>query len=145
MPSEIGIMRTAFRETRRTLSSCRGARPRAPLPPPLHTGWHASDGHAPDALDPPPPEDLSPPEAWRPRDGAVLRAHDVQPHVDEVCLALTWRSFLGFNFCSPNRGCRHARSHCSAAHDVPPLIGRDNKTLSAPIRYRAGVRRDRIL
>src|ERR1700693_616563 len=106
MPSEIGIMRTAFPETRRTLSSCRGARPRAPSPPPLHSGWHASDGHAPYALDPPPPEDLSPPEAWRLRDGAVLRAHDGQPHVDEVCLALTWRSFLGCDFCYPNRGCR---------------------------------------
>jgi hypothetical protein len=31
----------------------------------------------------------------------VLRAHGVQPHFDEVCLALTWRSFLGCNFCSP--------------------------------------------
>jgi hypothetical protein len=31
----------------------------------------------------------------------VLRAHDVQPHVDEVGLALTWRSLLGCNLCSP--------------------------------------------
>src|SRR5580692_743055 len=100
MPSEIGIMQTAFRETRRTSSSCRGAPPRTLSQPPLHTGWHASDRHAPDALDPPPPEYLSLPEAWRLRDGAVLRAHDVQPHVDGVWLALTWRSFLARGFCS---------------------------------------------
>jgi hypothetical protein len=73
--------------------SRRGAPTRIPWQPPLRTGWHAPDGHAPDALAPQPRQHLSPPEAWRPRDGAVRRAHDAQPPVREVCLALTWWSF----------------------------------------------------
>jgi hypothetical protein len=52
-------------------SSCGGAPTRILSQPPLHTGWHAPDGHAPDVLDLLPPEYLSPPEAWRLRDGAV--------------------------------------------------------------------------
>jgi len=82
-------------------SSCRGAPTRTVSQPLPHTGRPPPDGHAPDALDPPPPQHLSPPEAWRLRDGGVPRAHDVQPHVDEVCSALTWRPFLGCNCCSP--------------------------------------------
>ncbi|MDT5197073.1 MAG: hypothetical protein QOH20_3827 [Mycobacterium sp.] len=102
-------------------SSCGGAPTRTLSQPPLHTGWHAPDGHAPDALDLLPPEHLSPREAWRLRDGAVLRAHDVQPHVDEVCLALTWRSLLGCNLCSSSWVPARQESlfggpRCSASH-----------------------------
>src|ERR1700752_932215 len=81
-------------------STCHGA-PRTLSQPPLQSGRHAPDGHVPDAPDPPPPECLSPLQAWRLRGSAVLRAHDVQPHVDEVCLEPTSRSLLRCNFCSP--------------------------------------------
>src|SRR5260370_31369367 len=103
----------------RHTTSCRGAPPGILLQLALHSGWPPPDDHAPDALDPPPPERLSPREAWLLRGGAVLRAHDVLPHFRGACLALTWKSFPGCNIC-PHRGRRHARSHCPAAHDFSP-------------------------
>src|SRR4051794_39145957 len=102
-------------------SSCRGAPPRTLSRPPLQNGWHAPDDLGPDALHSPPPEHLSPPEAWRLRDGGVRRAHDAQRHVDEVYLALTWRSFPRCNFCT-HRGRPRARSHCWPRHDLSPVI-----------------------
>src|SRR5882724_7680676 len=113
-------------------SSCRGAPTRTLSQPPLQTGWHALDDHGPDALHSPPPEHLSPPEAWRLRDGGVRRAHDAQRHVDEVYLALTWRSFPRCNFCT-HLGRTRARSHCWPRHDLSPVISRDDNRSKNPV------------
>jgi hypothetical protein len=94
--------------------SCRGGPSGTLLQLALHSGWPPPDDRAPDALDPPPPEHLSPREAWLLRGGAVLRAHDVLPHFRGACSALTWMSLLGCSF----------RSHQSWGADTRGVIVR---------------------
>ena len=115
-------------------SSCRGAPLGTLSQLALHSGWHAPGGHEPDAPLLPPPERLSPREAWRLRGGAVPRAHDAQPHVDGVCSALTCGGpFLVVVSLPSIVGVRPARSHCSAGHDFQVMVShrhsRDRQTM----------------
>src|SRR6185312_10567973 len=71
---------------------------------------------------------LSPREAWLLRGVAVLRAHDAWPHFSWSLLSVDMDGRSSLQFPLPtNRECWRTRSHCSAGHDLSPVVSRDDK------------------